>query len=354
MRDEIKQAILDKNSFLIYGYDQGYNIDIFSELMEGLELRHNEIFYFDTITYGLTPNFKKEVNRVPQQYNLFEFFKEKEVSKMHFDRYIQDICDCLHDELFDTKVDGQIYLKHLLEVVYKSDDSATFDMDELIKLLGDIINASKFRIDNEFFNRLDQIDSLKSKYPDNYFIDPAFDKLSKDARLLLEQYLVEHSSKRSYSDIVLKWSNYDLGVKYFTKLLERIRISSLLKKFSNEPKTIPSKINYFQIDHYTMGCNYLGMILSSLVRKLKIYNFSNKPLIIINGKQKDLFKSVHMDIEELFKQCKVCFVISSSEELDGRINSFVDVKIYSNKHKNLAIHPSGVEKRIKNDYTVQY
>jgi hypothetical protein len=353
MRDEIKQAILSKNSFLIYGYDQGYNIDIFNELTEGLEARHNEIFYFDMVSYGVKPNFKKELNRVPQQYNLFEFFKEKEISKIHFDRYIQDICDCLHAELFDTKVDGQIYLKHLLEAVYQSDDSTAFDMDEFMKLLGNIINASKSRIDNKFFKKLDQLDSLKSKYPDDYFTDSDFDKLAKDIRLLLEQYIFEDPSKRNYSDVVLKWSNYDLGVKYFTKLLERMNIP-LLKKFSNEPKTVPGKINHFQIDHYTMRCNYLGMVLSSIVRKLKIYDSSNKPLIIINGKQKDLFKSVSMDIEELFHHCRVCFIISSIEELDARVNFFVDVKICSDKHKNLSLQDTFMEKRIENNYSVYY
>lgn len=353
MKDDIKTSIFNKNSFLIYGYDQGYNIDIFNELTEGLESRHNEIFYFDMVDYGVKPNFKKELNRVPQQYNLFEFFKEKEISKMHFDRYIQDICDCLHAELFDTKVDGQIYLKHLLEAVYQSDDSSTFDVDELIKLLGNIINTSKFKIDKEFFNTLDQIDSLKSKYPDDYFTDHAFDKLAKDARLLLEQYLFEDPSKRNYSDVVLKWSNYDLGVKYFTKLLERMNIP-LLKKFSNVPKTVPGKINHFQINHYTMRCNYLDMALSSIVRKCKIDNSPNRPLVIINGKQKNLFKSVSMDIEELFNQCNVCFIINNGEDLDSRVNFFVDVKIYSDKHKNLSLGNTGSEKRIKNGYSVQY
>jgi hypothetical protein len=353
MRDEVKNFILNKNSFLIYGHDIGYNIDIFNELVEGLESRHSEIFYFDMLNSSINPKFNLEVHRVIKGLSLFEFFKEKKISQVHFDRYIKDICNCLHAELFDTKVDGQTYLNNLLEDVYHSDHASLFNMDEFIKLLGDIINASKSRIGKDFFNALDQIDSLKSKYPKDYFTDPTFDILAMKARLQLEHYLLDHPSNRSYSDVVLKWSNYDLGIKYFFKLLERMSIP-LLHKFTDEPKTLPSKINYFQIDHYTMRCNYLDMALSSIVRKLKIYNSQNRPLVIINGKQKDLCKSVNMDIEELFNQCNVCFIINNGEDLDPRVNFFVDVKIYSDKHKNLSLGNTGTEKRIEHDYTVHY
>lgn len=353
MKDDVKNFIINKNSFLIYGIDQGYNIDIFNELVEELESKHSEIFYFNMLNSSINPKFNLEVHRVAKGLNLFEFFKEKKISQEHFDRYIKDICNCLHAELFDTKVDGQTYLTNLLEDVYHSELADTFNIDELIELLGDIINAPKSRIGKDFFDTLDQIDGLKSKYSEDYFTDPAFDKLARKARLQLEHYLLDYPGNRSYSDVVLKWSNYDLGIKYFAKLLERMSIP-VLHKFTDEPKTLPSKINYFQIDHYTMRCNYLDMALSSIVRKLKIYNSQNRPLVIINGKQKDLFKSVSMDIEELFNQCNVCFIINNGEDLDPRVNFFVDAKIYHDKHKNLSLGNTGTEKRINNDYIIHY
>ncbi len=353
MTDAVKNSILNKNSFLIYGNNHGYNIDIFNELVEGLEARYSEIFYFDMLGYFIKPQFKKEYHRVSQELDLFEFFKEKDISQRHFDRYIKDICNCLHVMFFDTKVDGQIYLSSLLEDVYHSEYANTFDLDKLIELLGEIINTPKLRLDSTFYNKLDEIDRLKSKHPEDYFFNPDFDKLARNVRLKLEDYLLQDPRNRKFSEAALKWSNNDLAVKYFTKLLNRMNIP-MLHKFGNGTKTVPGKINYFQIDRHTMRCSYLDIFLSNVVRKLKISNSPNKPLVIINGKQKDLFKSVSMDVEELFQKCDICFFINSDEDLDSKINYFVEVKIYSHKHKNLSLNTSGVEKSIDNGYTVQY
>lgn len=353
MKDEVKNSILNKNSFLIYGYDHGYNIDIFNELVEGLEARYSEIFYFDMISYSDKPKFKQEYHRASQELDLFESFKEKEIPKRHFERYVKDICDCLHAMFFDKKVDGQIYLTSLLQNVYRSEYANTFNFDVLIELLGDIINASESRRGNTFYKTLDELDRFKLKHPEDYYSHTDFDKLAKNVRLQLERYLLLDHRSRKYSEVALELSNYDSGIEYFTKLLEKMNITAS-HKFGNGSKTMPGKINYFQIDRYTTRCNYLDMFLSNLVRKLIIYNSTNKPLIIINGKQKDLFKSVSMGVEELFQKCDVCFFINSDEDLDSKINYFVDVKIYSHKHKNLSLHPSGVEKRIENDYTVHY
>ena len=351
MKEEVKNSILNKNSFLIYGYDDGYNIDIFNELAEGLEARHREIFYFDTLGYSSKPKFKQEYHRVSQELDLFELFKEKEISQKHFDRYIKDICDCLHAMLFDTKRDGQIFLSSLLEDVYHSEYASMFDFDELIKLLGEIINTSKSRLGNSFYKTLDEIDTLKAKHPEDYFLNPDFDKLAKYVRLLLEDYLLQDSRNRKFSEVALKWSNNDSAVKYFTKLLDRMDIPRL-HKFSNGSKTLPGKINYFQIDRHTTHYSYLDIFLSNLVRKLSIYNSTNKPLVIINGKQKDIFKSVSMDVEELFQKCDVCFFINSDEDLDSKINHFIDVKIYANQHKNLSVRNNGSDIYIEYGYRV--
>lgn len=353
MKDEVKNAILNKNSLLIYGYDHGYNIDIFNQLAEGLEAKHNEIFYFDAMDYSSKPKFKQEYHRVSQELDLFEVFKEKDISQRYFDRYIKDICNCLHSMLFDTKVDGQIYLSSLLEDVYHSEYASAFDLDKLIELLGEIINTSKSRIGANFFKTLDEIDSLKSKHTEDYFADSNFDKLAKKARLQLENYLLQNSSNRKFSEVALKWSNNDLAVKYFTKLLDRMNIPRLYK-FSNVTKTVPGKINYFQMDRYTTRCNYVDIFLSNLVRKLNIYKSANKPLIIINGTQKDLFKSVSMDVEELFQKCDVCYIINRDEDLDLRINHFMDVKVYTNQHKNLSVRNNGSDIKIEHGYSVSY
>lgn len=353
MRDEVKNAIINKNSFLIYGYDHGYNIDIFNELLEGLESRYSEIFYFNMLNSSINPKFNLEVHRVAKGLNLFEFFNEKKISQLHFDRYIKDICNCLHAELFDTKVDGQTYLTNLLEAVYHSEHAKQFTMNAFIQLLHEIIEAKKSKLPMELLKALNEIEIVKRNNSQQYVSDPNFDKLAREARLEFERFLFKDPMEGQYLELSLKWSDYDSAVKYFIKLLEKIQ-SSQIDKFSNKAKTVLGKINYFQIDRYITRCNYLDMFLSNLVRKLIIYNSTNKPLIIISGKQKDLFKSVSMDVEELFQKCDVCFFINSDEDLDSKINHFVDVKIYSHKHKNLSLHPSGVEKRIENDYTVHY
>lgn len=353
MKDEVKNAILNKNSLLIYGYDHGYNIDIFNELAEGLEAKHSEIFYFDMLTYMYQPKFKQEYHRVSSELDLFGFFKEKEISQRHFDRYIKDICNCLHSMLFDTKVDGQIYLMSLLEDVYHLEYANTFNLDKLIELLGEIINTPQYRIGTDFFKTLDEIDGLKSKHTEDYFVNSNFDKLTKEARLKLEDYLLQNPSNRKFSEVALKWSNNDSAVKYFTKLLDRMNIPRLYK-FSNVTKTVPGKINYFQMDRYTTRCNYVDIFLSNLVRKLNIYKSVNKPLIIINGTQKDLFKSVSMDVEELFQKCDVCYIINRDEDLDLRINHFMDVKVYANQHKNLSVRNNGSDIKIEHGYSVSY
>jgi hypothetical protein len=353
MRDEIKQAILGKNSFLIYGPNVDYSIDIFDELIKGLEDKHEEIFYFDTIGYGIKPKFTKEIKRVKQQYDLFWFFKEKKNLQIDFDSYITDICNCLHAEMYDTKVDGQNYLIKLLKDVYQSEDGSTFDIYELKNLLENIINATQVKIDKDFFNILDRIDSLKAKNPKDFFADPTFNKLAREARLILERHIFDDPSTKSYSKVASNNSNYSSAVKYFTTLLGKMKYLSF-ESFSNEVKMVPGKINDFEFHQNRMRFNYIGMVLSSIVRKLKIYNSPNKPLVIINGKQKDLLDGVQMGVGELLHRCTVCFIINSGYDLDRDINASLDVKIFSSQHKNLSLSDDGIQKRIENGYIVQY
>jgi hypothetical protein len=353
MIEEIKQAILGKNSFLIYGPEVGYNIDIFDELVKGLEDQHEEIFYFNTIGYGIKPKFTKEINRVKQQYDLFWFFKEKKNLQIDFDSYITDICNCLHAEMYDTKVDGQNYLIKLLKDVYLSDDDTTFDIYELKNLLENIINATQVKIDKDFFNILDRIDSLKAKNPKDFFADSTFNKLTREARLILERHIFDDPSTKSYSMVASNNSNSSSAVKYFTRLLEKMKYLSF-ESFSKEAKTVPGKINDFEFHQNRMRFNYTGMVLSSIVRKLKIYNSPNKPLVIINGKQKDLLDGVQMEVGELLHRCTVFFIIYSGHDLDKDINASLDVKIFSSQHKNLSLSDDGIQKRIENSYIVQY
>jgi len=354
MRDEVKNSILNKNSFLIYGYDHGYNIDIFNELVEGLEARHNEIFYFDTVGYSQVPKFKSECHDVEQEIDLFEFFKDKVLDHNLLDRYVRDISNCINNEYFERLNDlEKQYLPILLREIYNSEYANKFSMIEFTELLRIILEGAKSKCYYELYNKLDEIEIVKAKNPENYIADLNFDKLARDARGYLEKFLAGNPKDYQYLKLILKYSKNDSATKYFKKLYERIENSDT-NKFSNKPKTVIDKINLFRISEYKMKCNYLDMFLSNLVRKLKIKNSQNKPLIFIIGKQKGLFSSVNIEIRELFKYCAVCFIVNDRNELDARINDYIDVKIYSDKHKSLSLDTLGIEKRIENGYGVHY
>ena len=350
MRDEIKQAILSKNSFLIYGPDAGCSMDIFDELAQVWLARHNEIFYFNTYDSGINPEFTKTSKALPQRLNPFEFFKEKEISQYDLVRYISDICNYLHSEFLLTKVDGKESLEALLKDVYSSKFADEFNIDELVYLFRGIVKTHESLLHEDLFDTLDKIRVMASKNPDDYIIDPEFDNLTREARLQLERLFFKFKPGGKYMELELKYSKSKSATKYFSALLEKMQRDDLMR-FQSSPEIMPGKINYFRKD-YSFKRNFLNMYLSSLVRKLKIHNSPNRPLVVINGKQKDLFENVNMDIEELFNRCTICFIISSGEDLDARINSFVDVKIYSHKHKKLSLPDTFTEKRIENNYSV--
>lgn len=352
MRDEIKEAILRKNSFLIYGPDAGYSMDIFDELAQMWLTWHHEIFYFNTYDSGINPEFTKTSKALPQRLNPFEFFKEKEISQYDLVRYISDICNYLHSEFLLTKVDGKESLEALLNDVYSSKFADEFNIDELVYLLRGIVKTHESLLHEDLFKTLDKIRIMASKSPDDYIIDPEFDNLTREARLQLERLFFKFKPGGKYMELELKYSKSKSATKYFSDLLEKMQRDDLMR-FQSSPEIMPGKINYFRKD-YSFKRNFLNMYLSSLVRKLKIHNSPNRPLVVINGKQKDLFENVSMDIEELFNRCTVCFIISSGEDLDARINSFIDVKIYSYKHKKLSLPDTFTEKRIENNYSVYY
>lgn len=352
MRDEIKQAILSKNSFLIYGSDASYNMDIVDELAQVWLTRHNEIFYFNTYDSGINPEFTKTSKALSQRLNPFESFKEKEFSQNDLKRYISDICNYLHSEFLLTKVDGKDSLEALLHDVYLSKFADEFNIDELVYMLRGIVKTHESLLHEDLFKTLDKIRVMALNNPLAYVVDSEFDNLTREARLQLERLFFEFKPGGKYMELELKYSKSKSATKYFSDLLEKMQRDDL-KRFQSSPEIIPGKINFFRKD-YSSRKNFLGMYLSFLVRKLNLYNSPHKPFIIINGKQKDLFENVSMDIEELFNRCTVCFIISSGYDLDRDINALLDVKIFSSQHKNLSLNDDGIQKRIENGYIVQY
>jgi hypothetical protein len=251
-----------------------------------------------------------------------------------------------------TKVDGKYSLEALLHEVYLSKFANEFNIDELVYLLRGIVQTRESLLDEDLFKTLDKIRVMVLNNPSAYVVDSEFDNLTREARLQLERLFFKFKPGGKYMEFELKYSKYKSATKYFSDLLEKMQRDDL-KRFQSSPEIIPGKINYFRND-YSFTKNFLKMYLSSLVRKLKIKNSPNRPLVVINGEQKDLLKNVSMDIIELFKLCTVCFIISSGDDLDAEINSFVDVKIYSNNNKKLCLPDTFTEKRIENNYRVFY
>lgn len=328
-------------SYLIYGSDFYHKYEITNMLLESIGYKYNEILYFDVTNHTNCITSKIPLVENDFNMNLFEYFDSKYLNEIDIQSRHRHLAAFLLKNTSKSPQDIQLkVLANLLEDIFRLESRPqNFSFASFIKLLDEIIEKSKSRTYKDFFKKLESIKRIKQEHPNDYTVNVEFIQLVQEVRIELETFLF--SNTKEAPTLLINFENYIFNnetINIFTKLRNVLHgIGTDLNRYSSSTSIQKNKINYYRKDSINFDNDYIKFFLESLAYRKKNSAFYNKPLIFIQGIQKELFQSDFIRTEEIFKSADLCFIISNPKQLDKNVNSFVDVKFFDNKVKELSL-----------------
>ncbi len=329
-------------SYLIYGFDFYHNYEITNMLLDSIGPKYNEILYFDVT--GYTNHITSDIPLVESKFgiNIFEYFDFRQLNEMDIQSRHRHLATFILKHITKSPQFPQLkILVNLLEDIFRLESRPqNFSFESFIKLLDEIIEQSKSKTYKSFFKTLESIEHIKQKHPNEFTFNDDFKQLVHEARIKLETFLF--NSIREAPTLLINFENYIFDketINIFTKLRDTLHnIGPYLNRYSSSAPIQKNKINYYREgSRYFEFNDYIKFFLESLTYRQKNNSCYNKPLIFIQGVQKELFQSDFVAIKEIFKSADLCFIISSPAQLDKHVNSYVDVKIYTDENKELSL-----------------